>query len=182
MVQINSKHYWSKALWWASYLGPLGTLCSVTISALSQFVLCYHLYLETIFVLSQSMFCPKLCFVFCHNWCFVNYVFCHNLCFITIWVSSQFFYVKIVFFCHILHFVFCHNWCFVNYVFWHNLCFIKIFLCQNCIFLSHFAFCVLSQFVYCVLSQLFCVLSPFFDVMFLHSFVLFHFQKCFALE
>ena len=145
MVQINSKHYWSKALWWASYLGPLGTLCSVTISALSQFVLCYHLCLETIFVLSQSMFCPKLCFVFCHNWCFVNYVFCHNLCFITIWVSSQFFYVKIV-------------------------------------FLSHFAFCVLSQFVYCVLSQLFCVLSPFFDVMFLHSFVLFHFQKCFALE
>ena len=146
MVQINSKHYWSKALWWASYLGPLGTLCSVTISALSQFVLCYHLYLETIFVLAQSMFCPKLCFVFCHNWCFVKNVFCHNLCFITIWVSSQFFYVKIVF------------------------------------FLSHYACCVLSQFVYCVLSQLFCVLSPFFDVMFLHRFVLFHFQKCFALE
>ena len=125
MVQINSKHYWSKALWWASYLGPLGTLCSVTISALSQFVLCYHLCLETIFVLSQSMFCPKLCFVFCHNWCFVNYVFCHNLCFITIWVSSQFFYVKIVFFCHILHFVFCHNLCIV--------------FCHNCfVFCHHF--------------------------------------------
>ena len=139
MVQINSKHYWSKALWWASYLGPLGTLCSVTISALSQFVLCYHLCLETIFVLSQSMFCPKLCFVFCHNWCFVKNVFCHNLCFITIWVSSQFFYVKIVFFV---------TFCILCFVTICVLCFVTIVLCFVTIFVLLCFFTVLYFFTF----------------------------------